>query len=296
MSRYQYDIFRYQSHFSRLKKERWERLRLAWSSSLITEQTPPLLSGKKKESIFNHLPFLKGKKDLLSSADLPTVKTDLTQLKTLDELKQTFYQELFHFQLRWASSTILEKSTLDPNYRKDSTLKWLCKTFPDNYLVLYKPTLMYPKAVIQFDILLISPTDVWCLVILESTKKNIYQTESERYWTELNGDQKKKIINPILSLNRMYTIVSKIMQDSDQVMNIKKNVITKEGYIDINKGPNQIEFIDQRSINTWVEKMRNNSSPLKTGQLKFSQNLLQCCQTVASKRREFQQEEELELD
>lgn len=298
VSRYQYDIFRYQSQYSRLKKERWERLKLEWDRSQYSEQAPDPFYTKQSGSLLNKLAFLKGKNNQSKSDEIPFISQNYRfKFTTIEELKHIFFHELFQFQLKWASSTLLEKSTIDHKYTKDPTLKWLCKTFPDNYLVLYKPSLMYPKALVQFDILLVGPTDVWCMVVLESSKNTIYQTDSERYWIELTGDKKKKIINPMLSINRMSTILSMIMSDSEQDMSIKKIVLTKEGYIDVNNSYGQTLFIDQRSKNLWVDKIRNNRSPLKSTQLKFAQNLLQNCQTNATKRQEFEHEKsELDFD
>lgn len=288
VSRYQYDIYRYQSQYSRLKKDRWERLKSEWELSQFEEQTPLPFYKEQKSRFINTLSKLKIRNVDREDDDIGFSPPNYNfRFKEIDELRQFYYQELYHFQLKWASSTMLEKSTLNNNYISDPILRWLCGAFPDNYLVAYKPTVIYPKAPVQFDILLIGPSDVWCIVPLEGANNTIFQTHSERYWIETNGEQQKKIINPFLSLNRMCTILSLVMKDADQTMNLKKVVFTKEGYIDINNSQGQTQFLDKRSLNLWQEKMKNNRSPLKSNQLRFAHSLLQVCQTIAVKRREF---------
>ena len=58
-------------------------------------------------------------------------------VKTLEELKKMFIDQFFHFQLKWASSTLREKSYVDPKFLRDTLLRSILQTLPDNYLILY---------------------------------------------------------------------------------------------------------------------------------------------------------------
>jgi hypothetical protein len=183
-------------------------------------------------------------------------------------------------------------STVKKQYHYDESLKWLLQSFPDNYFIVYYPTVTYPKATVGFDILLIGPTDIWCIVNLKGSENTIFQSFSERYWLAMEGNEEKRIINPVLSLNRMSTIVKRILADANLDMVVRKVILSQKGYIDVDSHWSGAIFVDQRNITNWNEKMKSNSSPIKSVQLKFSQNLLNVCQTTAELRQEFEVEEE----
>ena len=48
--------------------------------------------------------------------------------------------------MKWASSTLREKSYVDPRFMRDSLLRMLLQTLPDNYLLFYYPILQIRKA------------------------------------------------------------------------------------------------------------------------------------------------------
>ncbi|MCT8137283.1 NERD domain-containing protein [Anaerobacillus sp. CMMVII] len=289
VSRYQYDMYRYPGQFSRLKRERWDRLKQEWEASYqngipsviqeAEEQRKPL---KGPLAVFRKWPKRKS-----GEPSVKEVKPFQFKYRTLAEVKSSFLRDLFEFQLNWASSTLREKSTIKTDYFYDEPLKWFLQSFPDNCFVLYYPIVTYPKATVQFDILIISPTDVWCIVNLDGSENTIYQTFSERYWLKVEADTEKKIINPLLSLNRMSTIVKRILTDKDLDMKVRKVVLTKKGYIDVDAQRSGILLLDQRSVYDWNEKMKNNSSPIKSVQLKFSQSLLDVCNTTSKLRDDF---------
>ncbi|RXI98630.1 NERD domain-containing protein [Anaerobacillus alkaliphilus] len=297
VSRYQYDMYRYPSQFSRLKRERWDRLKIEWENSKIknkitTEQ--PVIE-EQKSTIINAFSMIKKwYKGEEEEQDNEQDEVDRYRFRytTLEELKPIFLRELYDFQLNWASSTLREISTLKKQYYYDATLKWLLQSFPDNYFVLYYPTVSYPKAPVQFDILLIGPTDIWCIVNLDGSENTIFHKFSDRYWLEVKAGEERKVVNPFLSLNRMSTIVKRILADTDLDMNVKKVVYTKNGYIDVETPKNVATFLDQRSIYEWNEKMKKNSSPIKSVQLKFSQCLLDVCQTNSRLRNNLEQSDE----
>ncbi len=288
VSRYQYNMYRYPSKYSRLKRERWDQLKQEWEASLLNDQfSVSQYVEQQKKSIKGVLDKIKKwykqeqNEQIWETFEEQTYKFKYT---TLAELKSMFFHELFEFQLKWASSTLREKSTIKKNYYYDGTLKWFLQSFPDNYFVLYYPVVAHLNAAVQFDILLISPTDIWCIVNLNGSDKTIYKTFSERYWLQLEGNSEKKIVNPFLSLNRMGTIVKQLLADTELDMNVRKVVLLKEGFIDVKAPWSNVLFIDQRNIGEWNEKQQSNASPIKSVQLKFSQYLLSCCQTTSESR------------
>jgi hypothetical protein len=300
VSRYQYDMYRYPSQFSRLKRERWKRLKQEWETSYL-EDTPSVekFVEQQQQTVKGAFKKLKNwyKKDKSEVYyDNFEESTYQFKYKTLPELKVNFIKELYEFQLNWASSTILEKSQMKNMYFYDIALKWLLQSLPDNYFLMYYPTITYPKAKTQFDILLIGPTDIWCIVNLRGKHNTIFQTSTERYWLEVNGDEETKIINPLLSLNRMSTIIKRILADIGLDIPVEKAVLSQEGYIDVEAPWSSTQFLDQRGCRTWSEKLKKNSSPIKSNQLKFAQALLNVCQTTSVTRSDYEDSDRISLD
>jgi hypothetical protein len=300
VSRYQYDMYRYPGQFSRLKRDRWESLKREWeaSYSMKTPTVDEYTEEQQPKSV--KLAFDKFKKwykreQKQSSIENSEERPYQFKYMTLPEVKSSFLLELYEFQLNWASSTLRETSKLKKQFFYDETLRWLLQSFPDNFFVLYYPIVTYPKATVQFDILLIGPTDIWCIVNLNAKDNTIYQSFSERYWIEQDLEKEKKVVNPLLSLNRMSTMMKRILADTDLDMTVRKAVMTKKGYIDVDPQWSGAFFLDQRNIDEWNEKMKNTSSPIKSVQLKFSQHLLDVCQTLSEIRPDFESDEE-ELD
>ena len=71
-----------------------------------------------------------------------------------EQLRKLYFDQLFHFQLKWASSTMMEKSNLDANFMRDSLLRSFTQQLPDSYLLFYYPILKVKKAPVELDILL----------------------------------------------------------------------------------------------------------------------------------------------
>ncbi|OIJ09281.1 hypothetical protein BKP35_17155 [Anaerobacillus arseniciselenatis] len=288
-------MYRYPGQFSRLKRERWTSLKQEWEGSYLNEsQTVEKYVEQQTKSIkgaFNKLRSWYKREQRESDLDAFEEQPYQFKYKSLPELKRHFLKELYEFQLNWASSTILEKSALKKAYYFDPTLKWLLQSLPDNYFILYHPIVKYPRATVEFDILLIGPTEVYCIVHLAGTERTIFQTFSERYWLRKDGSQEKKIINPFLSLNRMSTVIKRILDDTEIEMTVRKALVTNEGYIDVNVAWSGAEFLDQRNVKQWEDKLKNNKSPIKSVQLKFSQALLNVCQTTSVSRDPIEEDD-----
>ncbi|HET7658609.1 MAG TPA: NERD domain-containing protein, partial [Bacillales bacterium] len=151
VSRYELDIYRYPGQFIRIKKQRWEKLH----------------SRREREEALG---------DPLSHSESE---------ESLKALKREFTEDVFFYQLRWASSTLKEKSFLDPKYRFDSWLKFFLLRFPDNYLVLYRPVFRVRQAPVELDIIMISPMAVWCVTLLQGDDGIVFQGESSRFWRKI---------------------------------------------------------------------------------------------------------------
>lgn len=94
--------------------------------------------------------------------------------QSIHELKRMFIDQFFHFQIKWASSTLREKSYVDPRFMRDSLLRMLLQTLPDNYLLFYYPILQIRKAPIELDVVLMSPTECICITVLEAENQAVY--------------------------------------------------------------------------------------------------------------------------
>ena len=127
-----------------------------------------------------------------------------------EQLRRLYIDQLFHFQLKWASSTMLEKSKLDPKFMRDSLLRSFTQQLPDSYLLFYYPILKVKKAPVELDILLITPIECLCITVLEDENAAAFIGNGERFWTKKIGDRETKILNPLIALNRMEKIVSGI--------------------------------------------------------------------------------------
>lgn len=210
---------------------------------------------------------------------------DGTPLPISQNLKREFAEDVFFFQLRWASSTLKEKSNFDPRYRFDAWLRFLLMRFPDNYLMMYRPVFQVRQAPVELDILIIGPMAVWCVTLLEGSEDAVFQGGSGRFWKKIVDGQAMGVLNPIVSNQRMFRLVSRLLKMYDlETMAIHRVVISPLSYIDYPDAPADIEMIDRRKARQWHETMRKQSSPLKFVQLQTANYLLRHCQTVAFER------------
>lgn len=310
ISRYQFDIYRYPNQFARLKKERWEALRAEWeynkkpSLFIDYEEDEPIVE-EEEEGFFSKtlkkikkLPYFHSNKEDTEISDMhPDHFSPALRAKTIEELKALFMDEMYLAQLRWASSSILEKSYLNPKYRYDKKLKFFVTQIPDNYLLMYRPIFFIKQARVDMEIILISPTEVNCITMLDGTDRSIFNATQERFWIETIGSDQNKMISPLIGLNRMASIISEILKENDVKMPLRKIVLSPSSYIDNQSKGVKIEFIDRRNFPLWKEKVRKHPSPIKGNQLKVGKILLDQCHTTAFKRQEvIEQEDENELE
>jgi uncharacterized Zn finger protein (UPF0148 family) len=308
-SRYEQNIFHYPSRFVTLKKQQWDKWQNLWKSPnemTFLSQTSQNIKGeenekhpymKKIKSVF------KRKKDIEFEEAFSQVHSELEKdqvnmfeafptffhrAETMEELKQQFLNQLFDFQMKWATSTLMEKSFINKHFYYDEHLKFFLQRFPDTYLVLYQPILLLKKASIELETVLISPTDVWCISFLEQKDGSVFVGSNEKFWQVKNKDKEEKIISPMLALNRTTKIVKKIFQQHEVDLPVHKVLLSRNGFIDYPNAPYDVKLIEKRAFEEWFQLLRRLRSPLKHTQLNGAKTLLQYCQTTSIRRLEWE--------
>jgi len=306
ISRYEQDIYRYPLQFVRLKQQQWEKLKAAFSAgkleSLYGNQPNEIQAEdwqEEKAGIGTKIKKMFGRQAKIETEieALPVTERKEFSLhfhstpNNLEELKQTYLNQLIRFQLKWGSSTIQEKSYINQSFFLDEKLRFFLQRFPDTCLILYKPIFLLKNAPVEGEVIIVTPTEIWCIAFLEDKDDAAFMGSSDRFWLRkhhLHAD--KKVLNPMLSVNRMGKIVKKIISIYESPLPIHKIILSRNGYIDYSQSPYDIEILDKRSFPAWFNKMRNTAAPLKHQQLKTAQALLDYCQTTSSSRVEWEAE------
>jgi len=317
ISRYQIDLARYPTQFVRLKKNQWERVKRQWElgeditewqhADSVAEQDPfeekerfsllkKLFAGRHKEEK-EDIEQLEISNELVSDEDsIPEEETTLTfepkivyAPQSIHELKRMFIDQFFHFQMKWASSTLREKSYVDPRFMRDSLLRNLLQQLPDNYLLFYYPILQIRKAPIELDVVLMSPTECICITVLEAENQAVYVGGSDRFWIKKVGTKDSKVLNPTINLSRMESVLTQLFKQDNIDMPIRKVVLTRNGYFDYPGSPYGIQFMDYRNYGGWMEYLKKVSSPMKHMQIRAAQTILNNVQTTSFNRDIWQQ-------
>ncbi|ATP41492.1 hypothetical protein CSE16_16255 [Solibacillus sp. R5-41] len=309
ISRYEKDLTRYPTQFIRLKQNQWERVKYQWQSGEIIERWEQELDTEveepKKSSIFQKLfSFNKVKDDksdsenvdssnelLLNEDEIPEESSTLMfepnivyAPKTIEELKRMFIDQFFHFQMKWASSTLREKSYVDPKYMRDTLLRAMLQTLPDTYLLFYFPILRVKKAPIELDIMIMTPTECICVTLLEQEDQAVYVGTSERFWVKKVGKVDKKVLNPLIQLNRMEKVVEQLFMQNGIELPIRRVLLTRNGYIDYPGTMYGIQLVDKRNFPEWMQNLQKSVSPMKHMQIRAAQTILKTVQTTSFNR------------
>ncbi|BAK15549.1 hypothetical protein SSIL_1126 [Solibacillus silvestris StLB046] len=310
ISRYEIDLARYPTQFIRLKQNQWERIKYQWQTGETIERWEHIeeeVQEEKKKSLFQKLfPF---KKDVPEEEQEDIEKVTISNEwateghshqeedttlnfepnlvytpKTLEELKKMFIDQFFHFQMKWASSTLREKSYVDPKFMRDTLLRSMLQTLPDNYLVFYYPILRVKKAPIELDIIIMTPTECLCITVLEQESQAVYIANSERFWLKKDGKNEKKVLSPLIQLNRMEKVVEQIFHQNNIELPIRKVLLTRNGYIDYPGTMYGISFVDKRKFPEWMAQLKHSVSPMKHMQIRGAQAILNTVQTTSFHR------------
>ncbi|RFU69734.1 NERD domain-containing protein [Bacillus sp. V59.32b] len=309
ISRYEQDIYRYPTQFVRLKQQQWEKLKAAYLAGELEQlYSRPAAGNLEEDWMLDEKTGLKErvkgifkrsekKEPEAQGQERPTAMVQEENLfslqisssvNSLEELKQTFLNQLLRFQIKWGSSTIHEKSFVDQPFFLDEKLRFFLQRFPDTFLLLYKPIFLLKNAPVEVEVILLSPTDAWCITFIEGEEDAAFVGSSERFWVKRHHQHRdKKILNPLLAVNRMEKIVAQLFSLYDVTLPIKKAIVSRNGYIDYPLAPFDVMLLDKRKFPEWFQKMRDLSTPLKHQQLKAAQALLEYCQTTSSRRLEW---------
>ena len=325
ISRYQIDLARYPTQFVRLKKGQWDRTKRDWHNGTMmtkwehVDETEDIVIVEQQEKTkFSMLrKFFKGEPEKvyieeeqqpttdilndLNEEEIPEEDSQLTfepnivyNPKTEDELKRAFLDQFFHFQLKWASSTLREKSYVDPKFLRDTFLRNILQSLPDSYLVFYYPVLRLKKAPIELDIIIMAPTECIIIKMLEQENQAVYVADGDRFWTKKIGKIDRKILNPIIELNRTETIVKQLLQSDDVDIPVRKVLLSRNGYIDYPGAIYGIQIVDKRNFMDWFMTLKRSSSPMKHMQMKASQAIIKHAETTSFHRDIWQAESEQE--
>lgn len=304
ISRYQVDLNKYPTQYIRLKKTQWDRLKRRWEAGDTFQLEPDLpiveeetdVKPNRLNRLFKWIRRDKGGNDeeyeIEGESEGAGNQQDYGSFEpkiryrpnTLQELRLMFLEQLYQFQLKWASSTALEKSHVEAKFQRDMLLRMMTTQLPDTYFLLYHPVLKVKNAPVELDILLITPTETICMTVLEKEEHAAFIGGQDRFWLKKNGDMESKVLNPLISLNRMETILQHLYRQTKTDMAIRKVVLSRTGYIDYPGSLYGVEFVDRRNYAQWFEQLKTSHFPMKHIQFKAVQSLLDTAQTTSFHR------------
>ncbi|WP_088067595.1 hypothetical protein [Gottfriedia luciferensis] len=308
-SRYEADLFHYPSQFVLLKRDKWEKISKAWktnnwdfseaeneSSIQVEEIEPVQLSDviNEETSFFSKVlnkfkkrnnPELGNHDDENDTLDQSDELSSILEIFKVaneyfseEELKHKYLDELFEFQLRWATSTDLAQNETYRKIRYDETLKYFLQSFPDNLLVLYRPVLYIGKAPVELEIVIIGPVETYCISFVNGDENHVTIPEKGNFWLQKIVNREKKILNPMFGLNRMGKLINQIYKKNEIESKVHKILLSTNGFIDYQQPPRDVQIIDKRNYRQWYEGIVKKSSPIKLRQLKAAQSILALCE------------------
>ncbi|MFJ7971012.1 nuclease-related domain-containing protein [Psychrobacillus sp. NPDC096389] len=305
VSRYEKDLKRYPTQFIRLKKQQWERTKEAFEKGTLNntweETEEEVIEEPEKKSIFSKLFHRKKEENSDEETwepneidEVNTIADEPTPLffepkivyepQTKEDLKRMYLDQLFHFQLKWASSTLREKSYVDPKFMRDTLLRTFMQNLPDNYFLFYYPILQLKKAPIELDIMLVLPTEIVCIVMLEEQNLDAFIGSGDRFWIRKSGKEEKKVLSPMININRMESILLQVFKKEEIDLPIRKVILSRNGYIDYPGSAYNVQFIDSRTYSEWFSSLKSSPSPMKHMQFKAAQAILNLVQTTSYSR------------
>ena len=199
ISRYETNIYQYPSKYIRLKQDHWKKMKSLFDQGLLeqpsTEETP---EDSKEEQ--EHKPS--GWKRLFHnhSGDAQPQPTQVSRIdteplpKTIDQLKKYFLDGLFPFQLKWASTTLREKSFVHQSYKEDERLKFFLQRFPDTYFLMYRPVVVMKRAEMEALPILIGPYGIEIIYEMDVPWADEVEPTSEKSWYMEKGEFELKCL------------------------------------------------------------------------------------------------------
>ncbi|MCD7032708.1 NERD domain-containing protein [Metabacillus sp. GX 13764] len=310
ISRYETDPYRYPGQYIRMKKQQWLLLHDAWKANQFdsflkqyNQQKAPV--EEEKTTLFSKLKekLKKNSSEGSGVMDIPplipeAVKEEEFEMQFVsaprgeEELKQAFLDKIYQFQLKWASSTLWQKSELDRSLFRSKELKFFLQRFPDQYLFMYKPVLKVKQAVTELDLIFILPSEILCITLLKGTENSVFIGDGGHFWVEKEMKLEKKVLNPLISLNRTGSIISQIRESKEVELPVRKLLISEKSYIDLASNPYGVDVIDKRSFTNWFYQLRGAASPVKHAQLKAARAIFDYTVSDSYSRSEWAASEE----
>jgi hypothetical protein len=299
VSRYTQDIYLYPSRYVRLKKKQWEGMKEKWENGYehtpeikIDDAPPDNFLEKMKKIVRQHdaanenIPFAMDdtQEAILDGHELEV----MSKIQTIEGLKQHFLNQLLPFQLKWASSTLTEKSFIAKEFANDPTLKFLLQRFPDTFLILYQPIFLLKKAPVEAELIMVTPGGAVCISFIEAEENAVFVGSKDRFWLKKTKNKQTKILNPLIALNRTEKIVKTLFDMYGVDLPVQTVLLSRNGFIDYPLAPYGVQLIEKRNFDEWFSALRGMKSPLKHMQLKAAQVLLQYCQTTSIRRHEWE--------
>lgn len=291
ISRYEQNPYRYPGQFIKLKKENWGKMHREWERKQAAPA--PFIIGEEKEEP-SRKPWFRvfsKKDDEMEEPDPAPVYIAPTE----QALKQDYLEELFEFQLTWATSTIGEFSFYDHKFKDDPVLRYFLKRFPDTFFVMYKPVFEVKQTTMETDTILIHPLGIEIISVLEDKPDVLFWASDNRTWKRESKGQFTNFLNPMLSLNRTEKLIQGILKKHDIELSVKKIVLSRENQIRFATEPRNTLFIDTNRHTAWLMAKRQEQLALKHVQLRASEVLLEQAYTKAVARPEWETRENEEF-
>lgn len=299
ISRYENDLTRYPTQFIRLKRQQWDRMKAQWETGSSHTMWDDLLDEEvdeeveEKKNLMSFFNFFSPRKEEAPVEEKAQVKEEdnlgfipniIYKPKTVEELRKLYLDQLFHFQMKWASSTLMDRSRVSPIYMRDSLLRSFSQLLPDSFLLFYHPVIMMQKAPVELDIIIITPVECMCITVLEAEDMAVFIGSGERFWLKKTGEKESKLLNPLISLNRNEKIIKRLFDENDVDFPIKKYLISRNGYIDNPNISFDIKIVDKKSYEQWFNSIRALTTPLKLAQFQAAKAILDVVRTTAMSR------------
>lgn len=290
ISRYETNPFHYPTQFIRLKQENWRSLLNIWLEENEEQKRAEEVfqqEAKQSKGRFRWNPFKQQKSRV---EDPVFFKRNLPKSK--DQLRKYFLNQLYPFQLKWATSTLTQVSYTERDYYFDQNLKFFLQHFPDIYLIMYYPIFNIKKAPIDVEIIMISPVEIEIISIVDANQGETITVTDERTWLIESEQRKETMISPTIGLKRTEHIIGSILQAYGLSYSIRKTILSRDAHFIYITEPYNISLVGPDKYNDWYDQKRNLSGSLKGLQLKVMEALLEHSLSHSVRRPEWERDDE----
>lgn len=288
-SRYEQHFLQQNAEFLSAKQAYWQRMKTDWmianKSVPKAPEDEPLEKNSRMGKAVNRLKWWKHEEE----EEVEINESDAYLFfkgKTLEELKDIFYDNWFLIQLEWASSTISEISMMDPKLKYDYRLRTLLRELPDTYFVMYYPVFHTKQTTMEGAITIVGPVGIDVIHILEGTMYSVFEPADSRFWKEYVNQKQHTFVSPVLALKRTMNVVEAVLKQAGTTFPVQATVVSPASIID-NREILYARTADKREYKRWMEKRITNSSPVKNRQLFSAEALMEQTATVSVLRSEI---------